>query len=66
MAPWRSISVTRRTAPRGWTGTAEGEAVPRKDVDAMVDLGLRGVEQLVKVQNDVLDASGVDRSSLFI
>jgi ribonuclease PH len=47
-------------------GTAEGEAVPRKDVDAMVDLGLEGIAQLVRVQNDALAAAGIDARTLFI
>jgi ribonuclease PH len=47
-------------------GTAEGEAVPRKDIDAMVDLGLEGIDQLVRVQNDVLEAAGVDPKLIFI
>jgi ribonuclease PH len=47
-------------------GTAEGEALPRSDLDAMVDLALNGVGQLVKVQNDILAAAGVDPSALLI
>jgi ribonuclease PH len=47
-------------------GTAEGEAVPRSDVDAMVDLGLEGIAELVRVQNAVLASVGVDSQSLLI
>jgi ribonuclease PH len=47
-------------------GTAEGEAVPRSDVDAMVDLGLEGIAELVRVQNAVLAGAGVDPKSLLI
>ena len=47
-------------------GTAEGEAVPRSDIDAMVDLGLEGVAELVRVQNGVLGGLGIDPKSLFI
>jgi ribonuclease PH len=47
-------------------GTAEGEAVPRKDVDAMVDLGLEGIAELVRVQNGVLTAAGIDPASLLV
>jgi ribonuclease PH len=47
-------------------GTAEGEAVPRSDVDAMIDLGLEGVRQLVDVQNGVLAAAGIDAQTLLI
>jgi ribonuclease PH len=47
-------------------GTAEGEAVPRSDIDAMIDLGLEGVNELVKVQTAVLAAAGVDVKSVLI
>ena len=47
-------------------GTAEGEAVPRKDVDEMVDLGLLGIEELVNVQNAAFAQAGVDPAGLFI
>jgi len=47
-------------------GTAEGEAVPRADIDAMVDLGLVGVAELVRVQNTVLASAGVDGATLMI
>jgi len=47
-------------------GTAEGEAVPRSDLDAMVDLALEGTSQLVRVQNDILAAAGVDPKTLLI
>ncbi|HEX4338221.1 MAG TPA: ribonuclease PH [Polyangiaceae bacterium] len=47
-------------------GTAEGEAVPRSDIDAMVDLGLEGVMQLVAVQNAVLASAGVDAKTVLI
>jgi ribonuclease PH len=46
-------------------GTAEGEAVPRSDLDGMVDLGLAGVKTLVGVQKEVLGAAKVDLPSLF-
>ncbi|MEB2311213.1 MAG: ribonuclease PH [Sorangiineae bacterium] len=45
-------------------GTAEGEAVPRSDVDAMIDLALEGVTALTKIQDAVLERQGVDRSRL--
>jgi ribonuclease PH len=47
-------------------GTAEGEAVPRKDVDEMVDLGLIGIDELVNVQNTAFAQAGVDPAPLFI
>jgi len=46
-------------------GTAEGEAVPRADVDAMLDLGLAGVRSLVGIQKEVLGAAKVDLPALF-
>jgi ribonuclease PH len=47
-------------------GTAEGEAVPRSDIDAMVDLALIGVEALTKLQRAALEAAGVDLESLLL
>jgi ribonuclease PH len=46
-------------------GTAEGEAVPRKDIDAMLDLGLAGIQSLVGVQKEVLASAKVNLASLF-
>lgn len=46
-------------------GTAEGDAVPRKDMDAMLDLGLSGVKSLVGIQKEVLAGAKVDLPSLF-
>ncbi|HMJ56254.1 MAG TPA: ribonuclease PH [Polyangiaceae bacterium] len=45
--------------------TAEGEAVPRQDMDAMLDLGLAGVHSLVDIQKEVLGAAKVDLPALF-
>ena len=47
-------------------GTAEGEAVPRSDLDAMVTLALEGIASLVRIQKDVLAAAKVDLASLFV
>jgi ribonuclease PH len=47
-------------------GTAEGEAIPRQDFDAMVDLGLRGATSLVQTQREVLASAGVDLPALFL
>jgi ribonuclease PH len=47
-------------------GTAEGEAVPREDVDRMIDLGLRGAASLMQTQRDVLGSAGVDLQSIFL
>jgi ribonuclease PH len=46
-------------------GTAEGEAVPRKDIDAMLDLGLAGIQSLVGVQKEVLASAKINLASLF-
>jgi ribonuclease PH len=40
-------------------GTAEGVAVPRSDIDRMIDLALEGILQLVDVQNRALSEAGV-------
>jgi ribonuclease PH len=47
-------------------GTAEGEAVPRQDVDAMIDLGLKGIGSLVQAQRQALASAGVDLEALFL
>lgn len=45
--------------------TAEGEAVERRDIDRMVDLGLSGVNRLLGVQRQTLTAAKVDLEKLF-
>ena len=45
-------------------GTAEGEAVPRKTIDEMVDLALKGIAELVQLQRTVLAKAGVDLAPL--
>jgi ribonuclease PH len=47
-------------------GTAEGEAVPRADVDALVDLALEGVDALVRIQLDALRQAGVDLQRMLV
>src|SRR5258706_78581 len=47
-------------------GTAEGEPVPRKTIDTMVDLALIGVASLGKVQRAALTAASVDLDSLLV
>jgi ribonuclease PH len=47
-------------------GTAEGEAVPRAEIDAMIDLALQGIARLHSVQSDALREAGVDVSALMI
>ncbi len=45
-------------------GTAEGEAVPRSEVDRMVDLALLGTAELALLQRKTLESSGVDLTRL--
>jgi ribonuclease PH len=47
-------------------GTAEGEPVPRAQIDRMVDLAIAGVHQLTKLQESTLTAAGVDLGLLTI
>ncbi len=47
-------------------GTAEGEPVPRRQIDRMIDMAIAGVATLSKVQNDALAAAGVDLAALTI
>jgi ribonuclease PH len=47
-------------------GTAEGEAVPRARVDAMMDLALIGIDELCGVQRAALDQVGIDTKPLFV
>jgi ribonuclease PH len=45
-------------------GTAEGEAVARKDIDQMIDLAMAGVAKLAEVQRDALAKAGVNLDAL--
>jgi ribonuclease PH len=47
-------------------GTAEGEAVPRRDLDSMIDLALQGVLELCRLQREVLERAGVDVERLMV
>ncbi|MGC4090759.1 MAG: ribonuclease PH [Polyangiaceae bacterium] len=47
-------------------GTAEGEAVPRSDVDRMVDLALEGISELCRLQREALAGAGISLDSLLI
>jgi len=47
-------------------GTAEGEAVPRADIEKMTDLALEGVAQLCVVQRQALSLAGVELDQLLI
>lgn len=41
-------------------GTAEGQPVPRADIDRMIDLGLEGISELVRLQRTALEQAGID------
>jgi ribonuclease PH len=47
-------------------GTAEGEPVERRDVDAMVDLALSGITRLGQIQREVLERAGVKLASITV
>jgi ribonuclease PH len=47
-------------------GTAEGAAVPRADIDEMVNLGLEGVAELARIQRKILSEAGLDVAALLI
>jgi ribonuclease PH len=46
--------------------TAEGVAVPRVDIDRMIDLGLEGIHTLCQIQRDTLERAGVDLSRVLV
>jgi ribonuclease PH len=60
-----NLVATARGAIVEVQGTAEGEAVPRAEIDAMVDLGLAGVASLARVQREALAKAGVELGPLF-
>jgi ribonuclease PH len=45
-------------------GTAEGEPVERREIDAMVDLAMAGIAKLSRLQRDVLAGAGIDLAAL--
>ena len=47
-------------------GTAEGEAIHRKDLDRMIDLGLEGTASLSAMQRSVLSGAAIDLDDLLI
>jgi len=47
-------------------GTAEGEPVERREIDAMVDLALAGIATLTHLQRAALEAAGVDLAALTV
>jgi ribonuclease PH len=60
-----NLVATARGAIVEVQATAEGEAVPRAEIDQMVDLGLAGVRSLGAQQREVITAAGVDLARLF-
>jgi len=46
-------------------GTSEGEAIPRSDLDAMVDLALDGIARLFAVQTGAIESAGMDIGPLW-
>lgn len=60
-----NLVATARGAIVEVQGTAEGEAVPRAEIDAMVDLGLAGVASLARLQTDAVARAGVELAALF-
>jgi ribonuclease PH len=61
-----NVVATRDGAIVEIQGTAEGEAVPRAEVDRMVDLGLEGIAELARLQREALTGIGVDVNRLLI
>ncbi|MFT3774305.1 MAG: ribonuclease PH [Minicystis sp.] len=61
-----NLVATARAAIVEVQGTAEGEAVPRQEIDAMVDLGLAGISSLARLQREAVTRAGVDLAGLFL
>ena len=47
-------------------GTAEGVPLPRRELDAMIDLATRGVRELCSVQRRALAGAGVDLDAMVV
>jgi ribonuclease PH len=45
-------------------GTAEGEPIERREIDAMVDLALEGIAKLAQIQRETLGRSGIDLKTI--
>jgi ribonuclease PH len=60
-----NLVATARGAIVEVQGTAEGEAVPRAEIDAMVDLGLAGIASLARAQREAIARAGVALDALF-
>ncbi len=61
-----NVVATARGAIVEVQGTAEGEAVPRRDLDAMIDLALEGIAELCSMSRKTLESAGVDLDRLLI
>jgi len=61
-----NVAATARGAIVEVQGTAEGEAVPRADIDAMIDLALEGIRELCVIQQRTLESVSVDLERLLI
>lgn len=60
-----NLVATARGAIVEIQGTAEGEAMPRSDIDLMVDLALTGTASLCAIQQESALAAGVEWDRLF-
>lgn len=54
-----NLVATRRGEIVEIQGTAEGQPVPRAQIDQMVDLGLEGVLELCRIQLSALEQAGI-------
>jgi ribonuclease PH len=61
-----NLVATARGAIVEVQGTAEGDAVPRSDIDRMIDLGLQGIAALVSAQSTALARAGIDLAPMFV
>jgi ribonuclease PH len=61
-----NVVATRDGAIVEIQGTAEGEAVPRVEIDRMVDLALEGIAELTRLQRDALSGAGVPLERLLV
>ena len=59
-----NVVATVRGAIVELQATAEGEAVPRDEIDRMVDLALAGIASLARVQEQALAQAGVELAQL--
>jgi ribonuclease PH len=60
-----NVVATARGAIVEVQATAEDEAIPRSELDRMVDLATAGVASLARAQQRALADAGVDLAGLF-